>query len=167
MFQNERRLGRSSGVLRSYRIPGYQAPIWLRNTAGDHSFLWQCIVVRQYAIETFPQTERLLSEYDAILSRQERPVILDAGGNIGLAAVWFACAFPSAVVVSVEPERHNFAVLTRNVADLRRRVIPVLGAVAERRKRVKIVNPDAGSGAFRVEESTEPTSSDHLGYTVD
>ena len=53
------------------------------------------------------------------------------------------------------------------VADLRRRVIPVLGAVAERRKRVKTVNPDAGSGAFRVEESTDPTCSDRLGYTVD
>ena len=58
-----------------------------------------------------------------IVRRGDVPVILHAGGNIGLAAIWFARAFPKSVVISVEPERRNFALLTRNVAPLGQRVV--------------------------------------------
>jgi FkbM family methyltransferase len=167
LFQIERIFESHSEALRSYRAPGYQAPIWLRDTLADHSLFWQCIVVRQYAVEAFPHARRLLAEYDRILRRGDVPVILDAGANIGLAAIWFARAFPRSVVISIEPERRNFALLTRNVAPLGHRIVPVFGAVAERRKHLFIVNPDAGSGAFRVQESSSSTPSDVLGYTVD
>ena len=166
LLQVERRLERRSEVLRLYRVPDYKAPIWLRETVADHSFFWQCIVVCQYSTEAFPQTTRLLNEYESILSRGERPVILDAGGNIGLAAIWFARAFPKAVIVSIEPERCNFALLTRNVTPFGQQIIPVLGAVAERAQRMIIANPDAGSGAFRVEECSSPDSQAVIGYTV-
>jgi FkbM family methyltransferase len=166
LLQIERQLERRSEVLRQYRVPGYEAPIWLRETVADHSFFWQCIVATQYAIERFPQTARLQEEYESILSRRDRPVILDAGGNIGLAAIWLARAFPKAVVVSIEPERHNFALLTRNVAPFGQQIISVLGAVAERAKCMTIANPDAGSGAFRVEECSSPGSQDVIGYPV-
>jgi hypothetical protein len=81
-LQVERRFELHSEVFRSYRVPGYEAPIWLRDTVADHSFFWQCIVVRQYAVEAFPQARRLLAEYEGILRRGDVPVILDAGSNI-------------------------------------------------------------------------------------
>lgn len=43
-------------------------------------------------------------------------LIVDAGGNIGTAAIALAGLFPQATVVSVEPSEENFAILTHNVA---------------------------------------------------
>lgn len=42
--------------------------------------------------------------------------ILDLGGNIGLAALWFAWKFPEARLCTVEPVPENLNVLGRNVA---------------------------------------------------
>ena len=41
-------------------------------------------------------------------------LILDCGGNIGCAAVYFANKYPEAQIYSVEPEKNNFKVLTFN-----------------------------------------------------
>ncbi len=57
-------------------------------------------------------------EIAAWLKGQPRPLIIDAGGNIGTAAVWFAVAFPTAKVISIEPEAGNFALLQKNTAGL-------------------------------------------------
>jgi FkbM family methyltransferase len=43
-------------------------------------------------------------------------VILDAGGNVGFAAIYFAARYPKAIVHSLEPDPHNFALLEQNVA---------------------------------------------------
>jgi FkbM family methyltransferase len=43
--------------------------------------------------------------------------IIDAGGYIGSAAIMLARAFPDAKIVSLEPSRDNFAMLTMNVRD--------------------------------------------------
>lgn len=41
-------------------------------------------------------------------------VIIDAGANTGLSAVYFAVRFPSATVYALEPEPENFKLLVRN-----------------------------------------------------
>jgi FkbM family methyltransferase len=43
-------------------------------------------------------------------------VILDIGGNIGVAAVDFAFRYPDARIVTVEPVRENFELLRKNTA---------------------------------------------------
>jgi len=45
-----------------------------------------------------------------------RPVklIVDAGGNIGDTAVWYANQFPEALVISIEPDPDNLSVLRKN-----------------------------------------------------
>lgn len=43
-------------------------------------------------------------------------MILDCGGNIGSAAVYFANKYPTAQIYSVEPEKDNFKLLKFNVA---------------------------------------------------
>ena len=163
----ERSLSRQAQTVRPYRLPGYPAPIHLRESVSDHATFWQCLVMQQYDIRAFPQAEHLTRAYRAMLSRNEQPVILDAGGNIGLAAVWFAMAFPDALTISVEPDRRNFEMLTKNTAIFGNRVKVVLGAVAERQKRMRIVNPTAGSSALRVEESNNGSPEDVEARTVD
>ena len=46
----------------------------------------------------------------------EPKLILDCGGNIGCAAVYFAVKYPSAQIYSVEPEKDNFKMLKFNTA---------------------------------------------------
>lgn len=43
-------------------------------------------------------------------------LILDCGGNIGCAAVYFANKYPAAQIYSVEPEEDNFKLLKYNTA---------------------------------------------------
>ena len=58
-------------------------------------------------------------EFDDLLRaapKLRHPLIIDAGGYIGTAAIVFAEAYPDATVVSLEPSSENFALLKKNVA---------------------------------------------------
>lgn len=50
------------------------------------------------------------------LTRDDEGLIIDAGGNIGAAALALAALCPRATVVSIEPCPENFAILKRNIA---------------------------------------------------
>ena len=41
-------------------------------------------------------------------------LILDCGGNIGCASVFFANVYPSAQIYAIEPERMNFKIMVYN-----------------------------------------------------
>ena len=76
----------------------YLYPIYIRNGSSD-------VHVYKEVIEK--------EEYDFISSHEPR-VIIDAGANIGLAAVYFARKFPNAKIISIEPEKNNFFFLQQN-----------------------------------------------------
>lgn len=44
-----------------------------------------------------------------------RPIILDAGANIGVASAWFLANYPGAVVHCFEPQSENFRLLSANL----------------------------------------------------
>lgn len=162
----ERSLPSRSEIVRAYRTPGYRGAVHLRECVSDHSIYWQCLVQRQYDLSGFVQTAKLMEQYRSIISRNACPVILDAGGNIGLAAIWFAQSFPEAAVVTVEPDEGNFGILQRNLVQ-EERIHAVHGAVTQRAMRVRIVNRDAGPSSFQIGRSDNSTESGIEGYTVD
>lgn len=151
MTRIERRLPAQSGIVDATTVPGYAAPVHLRRTIADHSIFWQCLVLRQYLSDRFPQYERLRQQYDGIRRSGRQPVIIDAGGNIGLASLWFAREFPLAKIVTVEPHLQNFRILERNLAHLKDRVSTVRGAVSGQPGSLYLTNPEAGSTEFRYE----------------
>ena len=53
-------------------------------------------------------------EYNLPVKNFQPKLILDCGGNIGCASVFFANTYPSAQIYAVEPERMNFKILTYN-----------------------------------------------------
>lgn len=55
-------------------------------------------------------------EYKLPIENFQPKLILDWGGNIGCAAVYFAIKYPDAQIYSVEPEKNNFKLLTFNTA---------------------------------------------------
>ena len=115
LHQIERKLDKRSSTVRSYRVLGFSSPIYLRDTIADHAIFWQCIVDNQYDFRRFPQAERLIQSYNRLVEQNRKPLIIDCGGNIGLAAVWLANALPQARIVTIEPEKENFNLLLKNI----------------------------------------------------
>lgn len=148
-------------------VPGYPGHIHLRDTVADCSIFWQCLVQRQYDTRRFPQHARLIECYEETLRQGETPLIIDCGGNIGLAAVWFARIFPRAKIVSIEPDKNNLEMLRLNTEEFKERITIVEGGVWNKHGALKIVNPDSGSAAFRVEYSEIESPGSIPAYTID
>lgn len=123
---------------------------------ADRSTFWQCLVQRQYDIRRYPQHVRLIEQYEECLRLGIRPLIIDCGANIGLAAAWFAREFPLAGIVCIEPDDANLELLRMNVSSFENRVEIVKGGIWNKPGTLRIVNPDSGAAAFRVDYSEEP-----------
>lgn len=79
------------------KLAGLRHPVYLRPWSSDLYVFEQIFIDR---------------EYDTPLQRPA--TILDAGANIGLAAVYFANRFPDSRIVALEPDGENFALLQLN-----------------------------------------------------
>jgi FkbM family methyltransferase len=83
------------------------------------------------------------------------PVIVDAGANIGLSALFFASTFPGATVIAVEPGAATFDVLVENVRS-QPRVIPLRAALWSSDGGVELETSDSGSWGTRTVEAAGP-----------
>jgi FkbM family methyltransferase len=90
--------------------------ISIRAHDSDYTMVRQVFRDREY--DAMPQSVRshLMESYNSILAEGRKPVIVDAGANIGSASIWFACVFPKAAIVAIEPDAENAALLRRNTA---------------------------------------------------
>ncbi len=167
LFQIERRLPPNSNRIRKYVLPNFPAPVYLRDSIADHAIFWQCLVIEQYDFTKFPQQSRLMAAYEDI-KRSHSPLIIDCGGNIGLAAAWYAQKFPDAIIYTVEPDKDNLEILKLNTAHFGDRIKHLHGAIWNEPGRLRIINPESPSAAFRV-EFTESRASDNSihAYTID
>jgi len=48
----------------------------------------------------------------------KRPLVIDAGANVGAASLYFSLRFPNARIVAIEPESENFKLLAKNTEGL-------------------------------------------------
>ncbi len=58
----------------------------------------------------------LLENYSCLSDIEASGLILDLGGNVGHSAAYLLSRFPTAELISVEPDKENFALLQRTVA---------------------------------------------------
>ncbi|MEQ1529282.1 MAG: FkbM family methyltransferase, partial [Methylococcales bacterium] len=170
LYQNEgfRQLPQKSEQKKQYSLPGFDAPIYLRDCIGDHAIFWQCLVMNQYDFSHFPQAERLNAKYNEIVSSGQTPLIIDCGGNIGLSAVWFATKFPKAKIYVIEPDNANVEMLKLNVSIFGERIVVLNGGIWNEAGYLQIINPDAGPSAFRVQLTKQPDISNAIRcFTID
>jgi FkbM family methyltransferase len=167
LLQIERDLPQRSETIKPYILPDRSAPIYLRATVSDHATFWQCIVKRQYDFQHFAQSDRVISAYRDLVKKGVAPLIIDCGGNIGLATLYFAERFPEARIFTVEPQSDNFALLQKNTAHLGDRVTTLQGGIWNESGALQITNPDAGSAAFRVGPTNSPTAESIRAYTIE
>ena len=63
-------------------------------------------------------------------TEQERPTIIDCGGNIGLSVIWFKKRYPLSRIVVFEPDLLVSEVLKRNLAGLQLEDVQIVDAAA-------------------------------------
>jgi len=88
-----------------------QSPIDLSLRIADREF---SVRMRKSDIYTVAE---ILHERQYVLKSPlpKRPVIIDAGANIGMSALWFLAYHPEARLVCFEPGSANFGLLTHNL----------------------------------------------------
>jgi FkbM family methyltransferase len=124
------------------QVPGIAAPLRMRAGTSDRGCFNQIFVNGEYDFP-FPGNPHL---------------IIDAGANVGYAAVRFASTYPEARIVAVEPERANFELLCHNARPYSH-IEPRQSGVWPRRAPLVIDNPDGRPWAFRVREARAGESS--------
>jgi FkbM family methyltransferase len=129
-------------------VPDSSYEVWLRLRTSDVLVFGQVFLQRDYDSPDLPE-------------RAE--VIVDLGGNVGYAAVFFGLRYPSAQLVVLEPESGNFAMLRENTAALGARVRPVRAAAWTHDGMVNLQTalPDGspmGAWAFQVSDAPAPAT---------
>jgi FkbM family methyltransferase len=100
ILERARRAAKNPGEVHKLELPGFSHPIWLRAGGADYSIFLQVFWDLQY--------EHGLPINPAL--------IVDAGANIGMSALFFARQYPRARILSIEPNEVNFQLLQKNTA---------------------------------------------------
>lgn len=129
--------------LLSVRPRGCRHPFALRIPSSDLRTFEQIFRQREYAFET----------------DRAPGVIVDAGANIGLAAIYLANRYPEARIIALEPEAENFALLSANVAPYPQ-ITPVQAALWHRNGEVAVADHGWGAWAFVTVERDGPAPGD-------
>jgi FkbM family methyltransferase len=144
--------GRLSGIDVKAKEGDFRAAVKLRPNSSDLAVFAQIFVDNDYNLRRFrryPEICRLFNE----IERGRTPLIVDCGANIGLSSLYFAKNWPSAHVISVEPDQGNFELLRRNVA-AHANIQAVEAAVVGEDGRVRIMDKDAQEWARRTERAS-------------
>ncbi len=115
--------------------------ISLRPLDSDLDTFRQVYQQRQYKVAMPDQRERLHRYYEQLLELGVVPVIIDAGANVGAAALWFSTTYPRARIVAIEPDAASAAHCRFNTVS-RSNVTVVEGAIGGTPGRVAVVKSE-------------------------
>ena len=88
--------------------------VTVRPGDSDLATLRQIFHGEEYLVPVPEVEQALLAAHDAILADGAVPVIVDAGANIGAAALWLRTQYRDAHIVAIEPDPGAFALLRKN-----------------------------------------------------
>jgi FkbM family methyltransferase len=120
-----------------------------RDSPADQGVVQQIFGQHDYRIDQWAQGRLVRDLYDSVCTTGVKPLILDAGANIGASAAYFTHLYPDAQVIAVEPEPNNAALLRMNCPQ--QNVHAVEGAIGAVDGTLFLVDPALGDWGFRVE----------------
>ncbi|MGF9759601.1 FkbM family methyltransferase [Microvirga sp. 0TCS3.31] len=136
--------------------------IFVRPNTSDTEVVGQIFVDKAFDISRLKRIGELKAFLSKARQSGKRPLIIDAGANIGLTSIYFSAQCQDALIVAIEPEPSNFALLFNNVRGLQ--VLPIPCALAATPHTAIVVDTGEGFWAFRTKEAV---SGDNSQYTVD
>jgi FkbM family methyltransferase len=88
-------------------------------------------------------------------------IIVDAGANIGLSAIYFANKYKDAKIIAIEPEDSNFSVLEKNAAPYEN-IIPLKAALWPQEGMVSLHDPKGSKCAYQTYRNCESVESNNI-----
>jgi FkbM family methyltransferase len=128
---------------------GGQRPFFHRGSPADLGVIRQMFQNHDYSLSRLQRGKELQTLYESLARGNNKPLILDAGANIGASVCWFAISFPESHIVAFEPDRPNFELLRQNTAGLN--VDLHNAAIGAADGKVSIVDPGLGEWGYRAE----------------
>lgn len=129
-----------------------------RQGTSDEAVIRQIFQDRDYDLTRLTRGGDLIAYWMEQMARGMRPLIVDAGANIGAASIYFHREYPNASIVAIEPDQENFRFLAMNAAGLP--VSCLNRAVTARPSMVRVIDPGAGHWGFRTEVVTNDIADD-------
>lgn len=90
-------------------------------------------------------------------TKNNNPLIIDVGANIGISVVFFKSIFPNAQIIALEPDKHIFNYLKRNIQSFNYNNIELLNKAAWTEDTELCFLPDGADGGKIVNSSEENT----------
>ena len=120
-----------------FYVEGLDHPVILRQNTPDNFVAHEIFEHEFY--DASMKNSRHYSDYIEEYSVREPKYIIDAGGNIGLAAIFFAVTYPNAQIITIEPDIDNYFLLSENVKHYKN-ITSINGAVWYKQTEVCISN---------------------------
>jgi FkbM family methyltransferase len=117
-------------------------------SGSDRSVVYQILQSRDYELNHFRRAGALEAYAQSKMNTGQRPLIIDAGANIGASPVYFSFRYPTSRVVAIEPEPNNCDLLRQNCAS--RDVVLLEGAIGSEKSRAFLFDPGLSDWGFRV-----------------
>jgi FkbM family methyltransferase len=122
--------------------------VHIRPKSSDPATFVQIFRNKEYDMSRYGQFEHVMAVYQRILTSGQLPIIIDAGANVGAAAIWFSLQFPQARILAVEPDADNAEVCRLNTRD-RPNVNVIEAAIGSEHGRVSLRNPQQHAWAVQ------------------
>jgi FkbM family methyltransferase len=118
-------------------------------SASDAGVVKQIFVNGDYTLSGLARGEAVERHYRNIVAGGGKPLVVDAGANIGASTVWFALSFPGSRVVAIEPERGNCSLLRSNCEGLDYELLE--GGLSCTDGKMYLEDPGRGDWGFRLD----------------
>lgn len=125
--------------------------IFVRPNTSDTEVVGQIFVDKAFDISRLKRIGELKAFLSKARQSGKRPLIIDAGANIGLTSIYFSAQCQDSLIVAIEPEPSNFAMLFNNVDGLQ--VLPIPCALAATPHTAVVVDTGEGFWAFQTREA--------------
>lgn len=132
------------------KVPSIKYPFFIRLNTTDSLVFNQVFQNKEYDFKCF----------------LEPTYIIDAGANIGLAAIYFANKFKNANIICLEPDENNFLLLKRNTEKYSK-IKAVKSAIWHRKCFVEVKDYGYGEWGYMIEESYRGDTSYTSSVSVD
>jgi FkbM family methyltransferase len=134
------------------RVSGSTSSLFIRD-GEDFKLIEQIFIVLDYDFAKLQRAPDIAAFHDRIVAQGRRPLIIDAGANIGLATRFFHLNYPRAEVIAFEPDAGNLALARRNNPQAGARF--VAAGVGSEDMRGRLVDPGSGHCGYRIEPAAD------------
>jgi FkbM family methyltransferase len=148
----------SAPIVMTVAVQGLLHPVYLRARTTDVSLCREIFLNNAYDSEFFESPQGTPQAAPPATPN----VIIDAGANVGLSAVFYANRFPNSRIIAIEPEPSNYEMLQKNIAPYPS-ITTVHAALWKENGSLRLFDTGAGNTAFQVGDTRKVSGAEERG----